>query len=82
MRIAVGADHAGTPMNETAIAELRADRNAVLAALSEADTLRLLATRFRNLAESVGPLPRPKRHCRPPARPLYTDGSDNASSKS
>ena len=37
-----------SPEIETAIAELRADRDAVLAALSEADTLELVATRFRN----------------------------------
>lgn len=35
-----------TPEIDIAIAELRSDRDAVLAALSEADTLELLATRF------------------------------------
>ena len=37
-----------TPEFEVAIAELRSDRDAVLAALSEADTLELLAMRFGN----------------------------------
>jgi small-conductance mechanosensitive channel len=37
-----------TPEIDTAIAELRSDRDAVLAALSEADNLKLLAMRFRS----------------------------------
>ena len=37
-----------TPEIDAAIAELRSDRDAALAALSEADTLELLATRFQN----------------------------------
>ena len=37
-----------TPEIDAAIAELRSDRNAVLSALSEADTMKLLATRFRS----------------------------------
>jgi small-conductance mechanosensitive channel len=36
------------PEIDATIAELRSDRNAVLAALSEADTMKLLATRFRS----------------------------------